>query len=49
MKKINKEDFLKILESMSIQDINNLIKNKGKQPKLITPVVFIKSNKKISI
>ena len=46
---MNKEDFLNIINSLSIEEINKIIKEKGKQPKLITPVVFIESNKKITI
>lgn len=40
--KYNKETFLSILSSLSIEEINNIIKEKGKQPKLITPFIHIK-------
>lgn len=42
---INKKEFLSILNTLSIEEINEVIKQKGKQPKLITPAIFIKSNK----
>lgn len=40
--KYNKENFLAILSSLTIEEINTIIKEKGKEPKLITPFVFIK-------
>jgi len=37
---MNKEDFIRNLESMSKEDINQFIKDKGKQPKLISPITI---------
>lgn len=45
---MSKENFLNIINSLSIEEINKIITEKGKQPKLITPVIFIQSNKKIT-
>lgn len=36
-----KTDFLEQLESMSKEDIDKLIKQNGKPPKPIIPVIFI--------
>lgn len=38
---IKKENFIKELASMSIEEINKLIKEKGKRPKLIPPIYFM--------
>lgn len=40
MKKIEKESFIKILSSMTPEEINRIIENKGKKPKPIPLVVF---------
>lgn len=39
--KYSKEDFLKILSNVSIEDLNDIIKNKGKKPKLIIPYIVL--------
>lgn len=39
---MEKNDFLKIINSLSIKEINKIISEKGKPPKLIMPIVFIK-------
>lgn len=39
---ITKENFIKILSSLSKEEIQTLIESKGKEPKLVTPVVYIK-------
>lgn len=44
--KIDKEDFLNMLTNITQEQINKIIEEKGKSPKLISPIVFI-SNKKI--
>ena len=46
---IDKNNFIKIISTLSIEEINKIIKEKGKKPKLITPIVFTESNKKITI
>lgn len=38
--KNNKEDFINTLGSLSPQEINQMIKDKGKKPKLIMPIWF---------
>lgn len=40
--KTKKEDFINMLKSMSKEDIHNFILQKGKEPKLVTPVVYYK-------
>ena len=45
---IDKNNFIKIISTLSIEEINKIIKEKGKKPKLITPIVFTESNKKIT-
>lgn len=37
---INKDDFLKELSKMSVQDVNRMIESKGKPVKLVMPVLF---------
>lgn len=41
MNKITKENFLKVMNSMSKEELNNYIKDKGKPPKLIRPIVVL--------
>lgn len=36
-KKISKEDFLNILKSISIKDMQKMIEEKGKEPKQFNP------------
>lgn len=38
---ITKENFLKVLASLSKEEIHDLIESKGKEPKLVTPVVYL--------
>lgn len=38
---MKKSDFLKILLSASPEDINRIIKEKGKEPKLIRGIIYI--------
>lgn len=37
---VDKKDVLKIIQSNSEEDINNLLIEKGKEPKAICPIVF---------
>lgn len=46
-KKYSKENFLSILSSLSIEEINDIIREKGKEPKLIIPFIIMKDNKNI--
>lgn len=39
--KYNKDNFLSILSTLSIEEVNTIIREKGKEPKLIVPFVFI--------
>lgn len=41
----NKEDFIRELSSMTVQEINELIKSKGKGPKVVQGVIFHKIKK----
>ena len=48
---INKEDFIHILSSLSVTEINELIKQTGKPPKPIRPILVIRDlpyNKQIN-
>lgn len=36
----HKENFIKVLSSLTPQEINQMIKDKGKRPKLIMPIWF---------
>jgi len=38
--KINKESFIKILSSLTPEEINKIIEQKGKKPKPIPMVIF---------
>lgn len=38
---MNKENFIKILSSLSSEDIRKLISDKGKEPKLIAPFIIL--------
>lgn len=46
---VSKEDFITLLADMTPEDVNNLIRNKGKGPKVIPLGRFINDNKKIPI
>ena len=37
---MKKSDFLKLLLSVSPEDINKIIKEKGKEPKLVRGVIY---------
>ena len=37
---MKKSDFLKLLLSVSPEQINNIIKEKGKEPKLIRGIIY---------
>lgn len=39
---MKKSDFLELLISLSPEDINRLIKDKGKEPKLVRGVIYDK-------
>ena len=39
---MKKSDFLELLISLSPEDINKLIKEKGKEPKLVRGVIYDK-------
>lgn len=39
--KYSKEDFLSILSTLSIEEINDIIREKGKKPKLIVPYIYL--------
>ena len=41
---MDKSDFLKELSRMTKEQINNIIKSNGKEPKLINPIEFIDKN-----
>ena len=38
---MNKSDFLKVLLSVSPEKINQIIKEKGKEPKLVRGVIYL--------
>lgn len=38
--KVSKENFIEFLASMTPEEINEMIKEKGKPPKLISPMFF---------
>lgn len=38
-KEQEKNNFLKVLSAMTQDDLNHLIKEKGKKPKLVRPVI----------
>lgn len=42
--KLSKNEFIAYLASLSQEEINNLIKEKGKEPKLIEPIYFFEDN-----
>ena len=42
---VSKENFIEFLASASPEEINKLILEKGKPPKLIEPMVFFKDKK----
>lgn len=44
--KVEKEDFIKILMSLSPEELNDMIKERGKPPKIIN--AFIRINNKVS-
>lgn len=37
----NKDEFIKKLASMTPEDINTLIRDKGKKPKLVKPLIRV--------
>lgn len=39
---IQRDEFIQFLASCTPEDINNLIAEKGKPPKLIEPIIFFK-------
>lgn len=39
---MKKESFIEILKSCTPEDINEIIKEKGKEPKLTKAIIFIK-------
>ena len=39
----NKDEFIKKLASMTPEDINTLIRDKGKKPKLVKPLIRVYS------
>lgn len=39
---MNKDDFLKILTGIDQQHLNKVIEERGKKPKGISPVIFLK-------
>lgn len=41
---MEKEDFIKLLSSLSPQDTNRLIEERGKERKLVNPFLIIKKN-----
>lgn len=43
-KQQEKENFLKILSAMTSDELNKLIKEKGKKPKLVKPVIRFTQN-----
>lgn len=43
-KQQQKDNFLKILSAMTSDEINNLIKTKGKKPKLVKPIIRFTEN-----
>lgn len=43
--KIEKDDFIDFLASATPEEVNSFIKEKGKPPKLIEPLVFFKQSK----
>lgn len=36
---VNKDNFIKRLSSMTVDEINQLIREKGKKPKLVKPLI----------
>ena len=44
--KLNKEGFIKVLSSMTVQEINEYIKSKGKPPKAIRPILVLRDLQK---
>lgn len=42
---MDKKDFIKFISSVSIDEINEFIKQNGKEPKYIVPARFVKNNK----
>ena len=44
---IEKEDFIKLLSSLSPQDTNRLIEERGKERKLVNPFLFINNLTKV--
>ena len=38
---VKKKNFIELLSKMTPEDINNLIKEKGKKPKLIKPFIKV--------
>lgn len=42
---MNKSQFITFLQSLSIDEINKFIKDKGKEPKMRKPVVFLRNSK----
>ena len=45
--KISKEDFIEQLSSATPEDINNIILEKGKPPKVICPMYFYRGKYKL--
>lgn len=39
--KITKENFIKVLSSLDKDQIRDLIESKGKDPKLVSPIVYL--------
>ena len=40
-KNSSKESFIDMISYMTLEKINDLIKSKGKGPKLITPIIYL--------
>lgn len=43
-KEQQKSNFLQVLSAMSMDELNNLIKEKGKKPKLVKPIIRFTRN-----
>lgn len=43
-KQQEKDNFLKVLSAMSPDELNTLIKEKGKKPKLVKPIIRFTQN-----
>lgn len=40
---MKKDDFLKSLKNITPEEINKIIKEKGKEPKPVKPIIFLKN------